>query len=113
MLQSYIVRIRRGGTRLAGEGISLVVILARAVHDTEVELRQLFYPTSLTTGELPLSFEPLQAPMVTKDLEGYAGELQLGAPFFQASNNSQELFIVDFIVTFRGDHAFTKECDRV
>ena len=51
--------------------------------------------------------------MVTKDLEGYTGKLQLGAPFFQVSNNSQELFIVDFIVVFRGDHAFAEECDRV
>ena len=50
-------------------------MLLRAVYHAEVKLRQLFCPTSLTTGELPLSFELLQAPMVTRDLEGYTSKI--------------------------------------
>lgn len=41
--------------------------------------------------------------MVGKDLDLMAGGLEVGAPFLEASDDRQQLFVVDLVVALRGE----------
>ena len=46
-----------------------------------------------------------QGLVIRKDLDWQVRKFQFGAPLFEASNDCEQLFVVDVIIALRGYHA--------
>ena len=69
---------------------------------TKVEIHQVKEPTGLSTVKPLGRAEEGQVLMISKDLDGKWGTVEVMAPRFESTNNSEEFAIVDIIVSFCG-----------
>ena len=69
---------------------------------TKVEIRQVKEPTGLSTVKALGRAEEGQILMIGKDLDGEWGAVEVVAPRFESTNNSEEFAIIDIIVSFCG-----------
>src|ERR1700691_5525876 len=104
------VFVREGIWGHARESVRDSVVLAADVNERKIILRQKFLPSELTAGKIPLRIEILEGTMIRVYQE--FGAHQIGAPFFEGSNNREKLLLMYRVILFRCMELHGIEGDR-
>jgi hypothetical protein len=82
------------------QSIGLPASFSWAVDNLEVEMGKVFGPMCLVMVEELGRHKVFKVLVVTKDLDGMQCSLEFRSLFLESPNNSHNLLVVDFIVTF-------------
>ena len=101
--------VQRGRAEQSAQSICLCILRARLILNLEVELGELFRPTSLPSGQLFAFHKVDEGFMVREDLHGDFSTLQVWPPIFKATDDHQQLLVIDLIIAFCRYEVLTKE----
>ena len=100
-------------SRSSGQGVGLTTLCTWSVAYLEVVFRKILGPACLAAVQ-GLGGSKIFEVFIIRDYPYRLGSAdQVSTPLFKCDDNSEEFFVVDFIVTFCRSHMTTVECDRM
>ena len=88
---------------MAGKGVRSGEEATRDMDDLEIEIRKVKQPSCLVTVEVLCLTEVHQVLVVSKDLYGERGSVEIVSPGLQGADDGEEFSVVDVIVSFCWD----------
>ena len=97
----------------AGESVRSGKEAARDMDDFEIKIGEVKQPSRLATIEVLCLTEVCQILVVSKDLDGEWGSMEVVSPRLQGTDDCEELSVVDVVIAFSWDERLREVRARV